>query len=196
MRSSFNPRSAVTNCLHGLCNKPADNKKPRRPCSKAWRWRARQVRSVRRHGQSRSAHFGSFAPEAFRSSSRVGLRRGGFESQVTHPSTLTFTIFFPALNVNSVLSFTATTNSVLSSPSTFTAFCFTLRKPSVTLLASPVRARSLSRRTCTRPSMTLALGATTSSSLTTLFLVYDGHFHPLADSYRQSCRPVSYTHLR
>ncbi len=40
--------------------------------------------------------------------------------------------------------FTVTTTSLFSSPSTFTAFCFTLRRPSVTDVASPVRARSLS----------------------------------------------------
>src|SRR5208283_1254769 len=80
-----------------------------------------------------------------------------------HCCKLTRTIFFPARRVNSVPSFTFATRSVLSSPSSFTAFCFSLRKPSVTLVASPVRASSLSSFTCTLPSLVDAFGAATSS---------------------------------
>ena len=56
-----------------------------------------------------------------------------------YASTLTRTILFPARRVNSELSFTDVASSFLSSPSTFTAFCLTLREPSETESANPMR---------------------------------------------------------
>src|SRR5271165_931253 len=68
---------------------------------------------------------------------------------LSYPSTFTRTIFLPARRVNSEPSFTEATRSFLSSPSTLTAFCLTLREPSETDVANPAAARSLSRRTWT-----------------------------------------------
>jgi len=67
----------------------------------------------------------------------------------THPSTLTRTIFFPARSVNSEPSFTEATRSLVGAPSSFTAFCLTLREPSETEVARPGWKTSWSRRTWT-----------------------------------------------
>ena len=78
---------------------------------------------------------------------RPGFGQCGLRSErEDYPSTLTFTIFLPARR-DSEPSFTEATRSLVGAPSSLTAFCLTLREPSLTEVARPVWKRSLASAT-------------------------------------------------